>query len=197
MRLRQKLCSDARTHRIIVSMRKRSKQCLLVSGAILAVAICSYGYASKEPELTTVAAVDLDRYTGRWYEIARYPNRFQRQCAGNVTANYRRLPNGKIEVVNECRKTDGKVETAKGKAKVADRRTNAKLRVTFFWPFYGDYWVIGLDPEYRWAVVGEPSRKYLWILSRTPTLSTTEHQQALAIIREKGYDPDRLVNTPQ
>lgn len=112
-------------------------------------------------------------------------------------ATYTRREDGKIEVLNQCRKADGSIASAKGKAKVADKKTNAKLRVTFFWPFYGDYWVIGLDPEYRWAVVGEPSRKYLWILSRTPQMTDADYERALAVVREKGYEPERLMRTAQ
>ena len=178
-------------------MNLRTKQGLIVVGAVLAAATFSQAFAGPNADLTTVPSVDLGRYTGRWYEIARYPNRFQKQCTGNVTANYRQLADGKIEVVNECRKSDGKLDVAKGKAKVADTKSNAKLRVTFFWPFYGDYWIIGLDPDYRWAVVGEPSRKYLWILSRTPELSAADNEAAMAVVRSKGYAPDKLVMTPQ
>jgi apolipoprotein D and lipocalin family protein len=178
-------------------MNARTKKALIVGGALLAAATVGYGMSGSGGDLTTVPSVDLGRYTGRWYEIARYPNRFQKQCSGDVIATYRQLPNGKIEVLNACRKADGKVEVAKGKARVGDTTTNAKLRVTFFWPFYGDYWIIGLDPGYRWAVVGEPSRKYLWILSRSPQLSAADHEEAISIIRAKGYDPSRLVQTSQ
>ena len=169
----------------------------MVAGAVLAAATFSRAFAGSDKDLTTVPSVDLGRYTGKWYEIARYPNRFQKQCTGNVTANYRQLPEGKIEVVNECRKSDGKLDVAKGKAKVSDNQSNAKLRVTFFWPFYGDYWIIGLDPNYQWAVVGEPSRKYLWILARTPELSAADNEAAMAVVRSSGYDPNKLVRTPQ
>jgi apolipoprotein D and lipocalin family protein len=177
-------------------MNLKTKQGLLVVGAVLAAATFSQAFAGNDADLTTVPSVDLGRYTGKWYEIARYPNRFQKQCTGNVAANYRQLPDGKIEVVNECRKSNGELNVAKGKAKVSDTKSNAKLRVTFFWPFYGDYWIIGLDPDYRWAVVGEPSRKYLWILSRTPELSAADYDAALGVIRSKGYAPDKLVKTP-
>ena len=161
-------------------------------------AASAYAYAEgSKSDLTTVQSVEVGRYLGRWYEIARYPNRFQKQCAGDTTATYSLLKDGRIEVLNQCRKSDGKMDDAKGKAKIADKKTNAKLRVTFFWPFYGDYWIIGLDPEYRWAVVGEPGRKYLWILSRTPEMQQSDYDEAIRIIREKGYDPSRLMKTPQ
>jgi len=150
----------------------------------------------KPAPLTSVSTVDLKRYIGRWYEIARYPNRFQRDCASDTTAEYELKPNGKVRVVNTCRKSDGAAKKASGTAKVVDP-SNARLKVTFFWPFYGDYWIIGLDPEYRWAVVGEPGRKYLWILSRTPHMSEADYQQAVEQARAAGYDPQRLVKTPQ
>lgn len=150
----------------------------------------------KPAPLTSVRTVDLKRYVGRWYEIARYPNRFQRECASDTTAEYELKPNGKVRVVNTCRKSDGASKKASGTAKVVDP-SNARLKVTFFWPFYGDYWIIGLDPEYRWAVVGEPGRKYLWILSRTAQMTEADYQQAVEQARAAGYDPQRLIKTPQ
>jgi apolipoprotein D and lipocalin family protein len=101
------------------------------------------------------------------------------------------------QVVNRCRKErlDGKVTESKGKAEVVDTQTNAKLKVSFFWPFKGNYWIIDLDPDYRWAVVGEPSRKYLWILSRAPTMDESIYENILARLPEVGYDPDRLQKT--
>lgn len=146
--------------------------------------------------LVSVNSVDLQRYVGKWYEIARYPNRFQRDCASDTTADYALRPNGKVGVVNTCRRSDGKTRKASGSAKVV-HPSNARLKVTFFWPFYGDYWIIGLDANYRWAVVGEPGRKYLWILSRTPQMSAADYQQAVEQARAAGYDPSRLMKTPQ
>jgi apolipoprotein D and lipocalin family protein len=169
---------------------------LLIGGTVLAAGL-AFAYAEGSSDLTTVPSVDLNRYVGQWYEIARYPNRFQKQCAGDVTATYTAIGDSKIEVLNSCRNKDGRNEIAKGKARVADPNSKARLRVTFFWPFYGDYWIIGLDPEYRWAVVGEPSRKYLWILSRSPQMDESDYRRAVSIVREKGYDPSKLVLTPQ
>jgi len=176
-------------------MKQRTTQVLILGGLVLAGV--AYACAKDESDLAAVLSVDLKRYVGRWFEIARYPNRFQKQCSGDTTATYTGLSDGKIEVLNQCRKPDGQMEVAKGKAKIADQTSNAKLRVTFFWPFYGDYWVIGLDPDYRWAVVGEPGRKYLWILSRTAQMSASDYDQVIGIIREKGYDPGKLIKTPQ
>jgi apolipoprotein D and lipocalin family protein len=177
-------------------MKASIKSALLIGGTVLAAGL-AFAYAEGSSDLTTVPSVDLNRYVGQWYEIARYPNRFQKQCAGDVTATYTAIGDSKIEVLNSCRNKDGRNEIAKGKARVADPNSKARLRVTFFWPFYGDYWIIGLDPEYRWAVVGEPSRKYLWILSRSPQMDESDYRRAVSIVREKGYDPSKLVLTPQ
>jgi apolipoprotein D and lipocalin family protein len=152
---------------------------------------------SKAP-LEVVPSVDLTRYAGKWYEIARLPNRFQRDCAGNTTATYTLRPDGKITVINECRKADGRQKSAKGTARVADAKgPNSKLKVTFFWPFSGNYWIIDLDPEYRWAVVGEPGRNYLWILSREPQLDTALYQQIVERTKQQGFDTGKLLKTRQ
>jgi apolipoprotein D and lipocalin family protein len=153
--------------------------------------------ANSLPPLQTVNRVDLNRYIGKWYEIARYPNRFEKDCVSDVAAQYSLRDDGKITVVNSCRKQSGEVKESKGTAKVVEKNTNAKLKVTFFWPFYGDYWVIGLDSEYRYAVISEPDRKYLWILSRTPHLTPELYEQALEIVRKQGLDPSRLVKPLQ
>ncbi|HKZ78693.1 MAG TPA: lipocalin family protein [Pyrinomonadaceae bacterium] len=152
---------------------------------------------SRKSELEVVNSVDLSRYVGLWYEIARLPNRFEKKCADSVTATYTLRPDGKIEVVNRCRKISGEYSTAKGKAKIADKKTNAKLRVTFFWPFYGNYWILELGPNYEYAVVGDPSREYLWILSRTPQIEEELYQQLLARMAERGFKIDRVIRTPQ
>jgi apolipoprotein D and lipocalin family protein len=170
--------------------------CALAPLAALIVVAFATTSRAAEP-LATVPKVDLTRYVGKWYEIARYPNRFQKKCASDTTANYTSLPNGKIEVVNSCRRADGSTTTARGKAKIVDTATQARLKVTFFWPFYGDYWIIGLAPDYRYAIVGEPSRRYLWILSRMPQMRTEDYAEAIETIRRSGYDPDRLIKTRQ
>jgi apolipoprotein D and lipocalin family protein len=174
---------------------------LMTMDAILLVLMVAAGSAADEAStqlpLRTVASVDLTRYSGTWYEIARYPNRFQRDCQSDTMAEYTLRKDGKVQVVNSCRQKDGKTKTARGTAKVADKKTNAKLKVTFFWPFYGDYWVIGLSPDYRYAIVGEPKRRYLWVLSRTPEMDETTYQKILEQIRAAGYDPEKLIKTPQ
>jgi len=168
----------------------------LLAGPLLGAQLSSAQATSPSP-LTAVDNVDLRRYAGKWYEIARYPNHFQRNCQSDTTAVYTLRDDGKVEVVNACREKDGKVTTARGTAKVVDKKTNAKLKVTFFWPFYGDYWVIGLDPDYQYAIVGEPSRKYLWILSRTPSLEEATYQGVLRLVETLGYQPGKLQKTNQ
>jgi len=147
--------------------------------------------------LRTVDRVDLSRYVGTWYEIATIPASFQRGCVG-VTATYALRPDGDVDVLNTCRKEtlDGPVRTARGKAWSVDP-SNAKLEVQFFWPFHGDYWVIDLGPNYEYAVVGHPSREYLWVLSRTPAMDEATYQAVLSRLREQGYDLSRIVLTPQ
>jgi apolipoprotein D and lipocalin family protein len=155
------------------------------------------GFGEVHTDLQTVRTVDLNRYMGKWYEIARYPNRFEKKCVSDITAEYTLRADGKVLVVNSCRKMDGNWNVSRGTAKVVDKQTNAKLKVTFFWPFYGDYWVIDLDPDYRFAVVSDPARKYLWILSRTPQMDRLTYERIRARIREKGFDPARLIQPAQ
>ncbi len=148
--------------------------------------------------LITVDQVDVQRYMGTWYEIAKYPNNFQRDCSA-VTAEYTLRDDGTVRVFNTCRDSDGvTVKSAiEGFAEVADPSTNAKLTVYFFYPFGAPYWIIDLDENYQYAVVGDPSRTFLWILSRTPTLDAETYDRILQRLPEKGYDPQRLELTPQ
>ena len=156
-------------------------------------------------ELTVVPDVDFNRYTGLWYEIARLPNGFQRQCIEDVTATYSALDDGSIKVVNRCRKENGEIDEAEGKAKHAgDDTSNAKLKVRFapailsFLPFvWGDYWIIDLASDYSYAVVGEPTRTYLWVLSRTPVMDEAKLNTILDNAKEKGYDLTGLIRTRQ
>lgn len=150
--------------------------------------------------LQTVPRVDLARYLGTWYEIATIPQRFQKGCTG-VTANYTLRPDGDITVVNACRKDslNGKFKSVTGKAWVTDKQTNAKLKVRFFWPFSGAYWIIELDSlNYQYAVVGHPNRQYLWILSRTPQMDDALYNELVSrIVNTHGYDVSKLKKTPQ
>jgi apolipoprotein D and lipocalin family protein len=171
---------------------------LLLCLPLVAVAVAG----GQTPRL--VDSVDLTRYAGRWYEAARFPNRFQDQCAGDVLVHYALRTDGRVDVVNRCRRSDGRVDEARGVARKAGDGTNsARLEVRFapailsFLPaVWGDYWIIGLGPEYTWAVVGTPSREYLWILSRTPGMTTTSYERAVEIARGNGFDVTRLVRTP-
>ena len=153
--------------------------------------------STRRDELEVVPSVDISRYVGLWYEIARLPNRFEKKCADSVTANYTLQKDGSIKVVNRCRKASGEYTTATGKAKVVDKKTNAKLKVTFFWPFYGKYWILDLGKNYEYAVVGDPSRKYLWILSRTPQLDEALYQQLLAKMATRGFKTEHMIKPPQ
>jgi apolipoprotein D and lipocalin family protein len=143
----------------------------------------------------TVSSVDLRRYTGVWYEIARLPNRFQKNCTSDVTATYTLRDDGKIRVLNQCLDESGKRKSAEGTARVVEGTSNAKLKVTFFWPFYGDYWILDLGSNYEYAVVGEPRRKYFWILSRTPQFNDQLYKQILERGARQGYDLTRLIKT--
>ncbi len=141
-------------------------------------------------------SVDLQKYLGRWYEIARYEQGFQKGCEG-VTADYSLRPDGSIGVLNRCRKPDGRISEARGRAKIVDPATNAKLKVSFFGPFYGDYWVLDHADDYRWSIVGEGSGRYLWLLSRDATPSDAEVQRLIGRARALGYDTSMLRRTRQ
>lgn len=153
---------------------------------------------AKEPvQLQTVESVDLNRYAGFWYEIARIPNRFQSRCARRTVASYRLRPDGRISVLNQCIKANGNVEQASGVARVVDSKTQARLKVSLVsllgWrPFWGDYWILGLGEGYRWAIVASPDRKYGWILSRTPTLEAASLERIFAILERNGFEPGRF-----
>jgi len=169
------------------------KMLLSCSFALLLAACASAG--PPPAPLETVPQVDLARYLGTWYEVASFPQRFQKGCTDS-RAEYRIRPDGDVEVLNSCLR-DGKVDTAKGKAWVVDKTTNAKLKVSFFWPFRGDYWIIDLGKDYEYAVVSAPSRKYLWILSQTPQLDETRYREIVGRLKDKGFDVTRLNRTPQ
>ena len=150
------------------------------------------------PTLQTVPHVDLERYLGTWYDIASFPQWFQHGCTG-ATATYTRRPDGQIDVLNRCRRgsLDGREDLARGRARIVDATTNAKLEVSFFRPFWGDYWIIDLGADYEYAVVGHPSRDYLWILSRTPTMDAAVYDGIVARLRAQAYEVERLERTLQ
>lgn len=164
---------------------------LLAIAATAGLVACS----TPHPPLPTVADVDLERYYGTWYEIAKLPNRFQAKCVSDTQAAYR--PDGKdVSVVNQCRNEEGKLEQISGIAKVVEGSNGAKLRVSFFRPFYGDYWILNLDPDYRWVLVGEPSRTYAWILAREPRLDEVTLEALLARAAELGFNRQAFLASP-
>jgi apolipoprotein D and lipocalin family protein len=154
-------------------------------------------YLTKEEynTLEVVPHVELKKYLGKWYEIAHLPIRFEEGCT-DTTATYTLSKDGNVSVLNECRR-NGKAKRAKGKAKVIDKNTGAKLKVTFFWPFSADYWIIDLGKDYDYAVVGTPNRKYLWILSRTPRMDDKLFIQLIESVKSKGFDVNNLIKTIQ
>jgi apolipoprotein D and lipocalin family protein len=154
--------------------------------------------ATSAQTVQSVPFVDLTRYAGKWYEVASYPQRFQKGCT-HTTATYTLTGKNYIWVENRCNKdsVNGKNTYIKGKAFVVKNTGNAQLKVQFFWPFKGKYWIIELADDYRYAVVSHPSKKYLWILSRTPTLDANTYQSILSNLTAKGFDVSKLVTTKQ
>ena len=148
--------------------------------------------------LETVPFVDLEKYAGKWYEIASFPQRFQKGCQ-YTTAEYTWSNKGYVIIENQCsRENDkGKKTSIKGKAFVEKNSGNAKLKVQFFWPFKGKYWIIDLANDYSYAVVSHPNKKYLWILSRTPQMNDLIYQQILNRLKNKGFDLTLLKPTQQ
>lgn len=165
----------------------------LFLGALALVALSAH---AQTVPVQSVPSVDLGRYVGKWYEVAAFPMFFQRKCVGDATAEYALRPDGEISVVNRCRTEEG-FDEAVGRAWAVEGTGNAQLKVSFFWPFRADYWVVGLAEDYQWAVVGNPNRKYLWILSRTPQLPKEQLDKALQAATRQGFDLAELKYTPQ
>lgn len=188
-------CADARITSDAGTARSAPTAVVLAALLAAAAGLTGCSTAPAAP-LATVAGVDLARYAGRWYEVASLPNRFQAQCVADTQAQYR-ASGDDIEVINRCRRADGSVEAVTGVAKVVAGSANAQLRVSFFWPFYGDYWVLALAPDYRWALVGEPSRQFGWVLSRTPQLAPADLEAALARAEALGFARAAFKPTPQ
>ena len=171
----------------------------IIASIMLVVVGCNNMEKEPAEPLATVSHVDLTRYMGAWYEIARYPNSFQKGCVGSK-ATYSLMDDGKVSVLNECYdgSFSGKLRSAKGKAWVVDKETNSKLKVSFFWFFAGDYWIIDLADNYSYVVVGHPKRKYLWILSRTKTMEDSTYEAILKrLVEIHHYDTSKLIKTVQ
>jgi apolipoprotein D and lipocalin family protein len=155
--------------------------------------------SSPMKTLTTVPDVDFSKYSGKWYEIARLPNSFEKGLVC-CTAEYRPRDDGKISVINTGRKEDniGKIKSVKGKAWAPDKNEPGRLKVQFFWPFSGGYYIFHLDKEnYQYALVGDPSRKYLWILARTPVIENSLYSELVEIARKNDFAVDMLLKVRQ
>ncbi len=175
---------------------------VLIFTVILSVSVLAQN--KNKPALQSVASVDLKQYAGKWFEIGKYPNKFQKKCIANTTATYTVKENGRIEVSNNCVLKDGTTETAVGEAKINDKKTNSKLKVRFapgalsWLPFvWADYWIIDLDSKYQYVAIGEPKRSYFWILSRQSTMDDATYQSILRRAEVMGFEPGRVEKTPQ
>ena len=169
----------------------------ILSSAAMLISLLLSGCATRPP-LTTVSSVDLSRYAGKWFEIAKYPNWFQRNCVGNTTAEYAANPDGSIRVTNRSLGKNGKPLSISGRATVVPHTNNTKLNVSFGGPFAGAYWIVGLDEkQYSWALVGHPSRQFLWVLAREPKMSASTYGGIVDLAARLGYDRKRIVLTPQ
>jgi apolipoprotein D and lipocalin family protein len=184
-------------------MNKHRTLVLAGAGATVAAAAATFGlrrpHRTEFGVLRTVEKVDIGRYAGRWFEIARYPTRYEARCVKNATAEYTQCGVGRLYVANFCTMENGQIDVVHGTATVTDSSSNAKLRLKYrrFMPA-GDYWIIDLDEEnYGWAVVGEPKREYLWILSRVPGFDGLTYGEICLRLVTQGYDPDKLVRSPQ
>lgn len=182
------------------STRARILRNVMIPLALFLVPASAASEGDAHP-VTPVDSVKLIQYVGLWHEVAKIPNRFQDQCVCCTSAEYGLREDGRIRVVNRCRKENGKPDEAKGVAKIVPGSRNARLKVSFvsflgIRPFWGDYWIIGLDPDYRWAVVGTPDREYGWVLSRTPTLDGESMDRVREILDRNGYDWGDFVMSP-
>ena len=167
----------------------------IIAGTTLAgLGIAAFALATRNKPLKTVGNLELERYLGKWYEIAKFPQNFEKGCT-DVTAEYSLRNDGKISIINSCIK-DGQLKVAEGVASVDDKES-AKLEVQFQWPFSGKYWIIALAPDYSYAVVGHPNRKYLWILNRKPTMDSMTYNHLVLVAASRGFDIRKLVKTVQ
>ncbi len=176
--------------------------CLLLTLFPMSGTISADNRDKEQKEISTVSNVDLKKYSGLWYEIAKIPNRFQKKCERRTTAEYSLREDGRINVLNTCIDKNGRKIQAEGIAKIVDKDSNAKLKVSFvsilgIQLFWGKYWIIGLAEDYSYAVVGTPNRKYGWILSRSPSLPNDTMKQIFGLLETQGYDTKRFVMTKQ
>ncbi len=174
-----------------------NKFCLLLILSFLFSLSCTKTN-SQMIDKTTVKELDLNRYLGTWYEIARFPHSFEKNLVG-VTATYSLRDDGKIKVLNQGYKNtlDGELSVAEGKAKIPDKSQPGKLKVSFFWIFYGDYNVLELDENYQHVMIGSSTPKYFWILSRTPQMDAATYEMLLEKARKRGYNLANLEKVPQ
>jgi len=173
---------------------------LVLSGLCAGQALAADAVRPLQP----IESLAVPRYMGTWYEIAKFPNKFQKDCVGDTTASYQLDEDGRVQVVNRCRTADGKTDVAEGVARQLGGATSPKLKVRFapavlsFIPMvWGDYWVIDLDKQYQLSAVSEPKREYLWILARTPQVAPADYDALLARLAAQGLDVSRLERTPQ
>jgi apolipoprotein D and lipocalin family protein len=180
-----------------------SRKFVVAGGVVVATgaAVVAMGLIRRHPKGNSsvpepAKPVDLEQYLGHWFEIARYEQIFQKGCEA-VTADYSLRDDGTITVINRCRKPDGAIDQVRGRAKVVDRKTRAKLKVSFFGPFYGNYWVLDHADDYSWSIVGEPSGRYLWILARAATPPEPAVHRLIDRAKSLGYDTSMLRRTRQ
>ncbi|GAA4020328.1 lipocalin family protein [Actimicrobium antarcticum] len=175
----------------------------MVSGLAPLLLMVQLGSAGAQT-VTPVTELDLNRYAGKWVEIARLPNKFQKDCVSNVTANYVKRSDGEIDVINRCKKANGAVEEAVGRARIPNLQMTSKLKVRFapqwlsWLPMvWADYWVVDLSTDYSLAAVGGPTHEYLWILARSPEVAEPSYQALLQRLTAQGFDTAKLVRTLQ
>ncbi len=180
------------------------KSLLLVSALLGGLGCHAQTNPAGMPPLQAIPHLDVQRYLGRWVEIAKFPNRFQKQCVSSTSANYSLEADGRLRVLNQCKLASGDWERALGQAKQVGNSDSARLKVRFapawlsFLPFvWGDYWVVDLDESYQLAAVSEPSREYLWILSREPVVESAQYAALLSRLKAMGLDINKLEKTDQ
>lgn len=191
-----------RRPRVLARKVRDAKYWLMPAAAALLASACT---SSPPTPMATVTGFEVERYLGEWHQVAAIPAWFQRDCVADTKAHYAQAEDGLLKVLNSCRTADGTVDRAEARARFVDGRADGKLEVTFvevlgfwLWPAAGNYWIVGLDGDYRWSVVGEPSRKYAWVLARSPSLDAGVLRAVRQILEREGYDSCALLlTTPQ